>query len=102
MVRTMKTNMVFCSCGSEAIGIDYDQDDNLTSLAFWQLGDGSYKIGWKDKFRWIKQILKGNRPYTDMVMLNAAERAALINALKEHTPPIDYHTLITRNNLEIV
>lgn len=84
MIQIEKTKMIFTACGTEAIGIDYDEEDDLTSLAFWQLGM-EYKLTWRDRVRWIFQIIKGHRPYTDMVMLNEVERTALISALQEYT-----------------
>jgi len=32
MVRVEKTQMIFCTCGTEAIGIDYDKYDDTTSF----------------------------------------------------------------------
>jgi len=92
MVRTEKTQIVFCACGTEAIGISYDSEDDTTSLAFWQLGDCGYRLGWIERFRWIKQIIKGKRPYTDMVILDKKERTNLIRALQEHTPEVESTT----------
>jgi len=95
MVRVERTDMVFCDCGSEGIGIDYDEEDDTTSLAFWQLGQESYKLTWSDRVRWIIQIIKGGRPYTDMVILDKIERTVLIRALQEHTPETEQYTYTT-------
>ncbi len=95
MVHISKTQMVFTTCGTEAIGMDYDEKDDTTSLAFWQLGEYGYRLGWRERLRWIKQIIKGKRPYTDMVILDKKERTNLIEALQEHTPQVEPITFTT-------
>ncbi len=95
MVQTEKTNMIFCTCGTEAIGMDYDEEDDTTSLAFWQLGEYNYRLGWRERLRWIIQIVKGKRPFTDMVILDKKERSNLIEALQEHTLEVESIILTT-------
>jgi len=75
-----KEGMVFCDCGTEGIQIQYE--DDYTYFAIWESGAKDVKTSWKQKWRFIKNILKDGTPYGDQIMLDRAGRDYLIKILQ--------------------
>ena len=80
-----KTVFIKCTCHSEGIMIEADEDSLYLSI--WERGykdDNSFT--WKQKLRYIWQILKHGKPYGDQIVLDRGSCFALSRALIEHAP----------------
>ena len=80
-----KTVFIKCTCHSEGIMIEADEDSLYLSI--WERGykdDNSFT--WKQKLRYIWQILKHGKPYGDQIVLDRESCFTLSKALIEHAP----------------
>lgn len=80
-----KTVFIKCTCHSEGIMIEADEDSLYLSI--WERGykDDNY-FTWKQKLRYIWQILKHGKPYGDQIVLDRESCFTLSKALIEHAP----------------
>ncbi len=71
-ILTKEGRTYVCSCGCEALVIEFPEDDwdgyDFCNIAIWS----SYNAdtSWGQKFKYIWRILKYGHPYTDMICLN--------------------------------
>lgn len=78
----MKTTFIQCSCSSEALCLEKDQEDDLLHISIWERGYGrSNKLTWKQKISYCWRILTKGCPYGDQIVLNKEGRSELIYAL---------------------
>jgi len=75
-----KEGMVFCNCRSKGIQVQYEND--FTYFAIWENGAKDSKTTWKQKWRFIKNILKNGTPYGDQIILDRSGRNYLIKILQ--------------------
>lgn len=77
----MKKNYYECECYGEGIMITYDyfiDEPPELSLCFFQYGwMPKTELSFRQKCRWIWQIMTKGLPWTDMVMLNQDTAKAL-------------------------
>ena len=84
-----KTVFVKCTCHSEGIMIETDEDSLYLSI--WEHGyRGDNSLSWKQKLRYIWQVLKHGKPYTDQIVLDRESCFTLSKALIEHAPQDAY------------
>lgn len=68
----LKNNIHFelCGCKSEVLVLEYDQEIGLMDLAIYEHGVSiRNKMSWRQKLRYIWQVIKYNRPYNDQIVL---------------------------------
>ena len=70
-----------CSCHGEGIMLQYYFNEPTVDLSFWQLGFDDKRLSWKNKVRYIWQVLTTGLPYNDMVILTKKEAGRLGNDL---------------------
>lgn len=58
-----------CSCYSEGIKFDYNKEDNTLEISIYQRGLTPRTKSWKEKLRWIWQIITKDTIYGDEIML---------------------------------
>jgi hypothetical protein len=83
-----KTVFIKCTCHSEGIMIEADSElRDVLFLSIWERGykyDNSFT--WKQKLRYIWQVLKHGKPYGDQIVLDRKSCFTLSKALIEHAP----------------
>jgi len=80
-----KTVFIKCTCHSEGIMIETDED--CLYLSIWERGyKDNNSFTWKQKLRYIWQILKHGKPYGDQIVLDRESCFTLSKALIEHAP----------------
>ncbi len=75
-----------CTCGTEILRMSYAPSDDWPGLniAFWVHGHGSYRIGFKERVRWIWHILRKGKPYDDMVILDTLKAGQMIAFTRDY------------------
>jgi hypothetical protein len=64
-----------------------EADEDSLYLYLWERGYGhDNTLSWKQKLRYIWQILKHGKPYGDQIVLDRKGCFALSKALIEHAP----------------
>ena len=61
-----------CECHSEGLVLEYDKEHKELMIAFWS-NCAKYipnVLGWKERLRWIWNMIKTGSPYTDMVVVS--------------------------------
>lgn len=66
-----------CSCYAEGICVEKEDDEDLISLCFWQVGLKNYPKSFKEKLRWIWRIIRKGDPWTDECCLDKKTAKAL-------------------------
>jgi hypothetical protein len=80
-----KVIFVKCTCHSEGLMVEADEDSLYLSI--WERGYGhDNTLSWKQKLRYIWQILKHGKPYGDQIVLDRKGCFALSKALIEQAP----------------
>lgn len=74
-----------CDCYSEGIKFNYDNDGFL-NISLYQRGFKPRTRSWKEKLRWIWQIIKKDVPYDDEVMLSKDKVEILVQFMNEILP----------------
>lgn len=68
----LKNNIHFelCGCKSEVLVLEYDKEIGLMDLAIYDHGASfRNKMSWRQKLRYIWQVIRYNRPYNDQIVL---------------------------------
>lgn len=80
-----KTVFIKCTCHSEGLMVEADEDSLYLSI--WERGYGQDStLSWKQKLRYIWQILRHGKPYGDQIVLDREGCFTLSKALIEHAP----------------
>jgi hypothetical protein len=78
-----RTLFIRCDCHSEVLVVDYDTAFNMMELSIFSSLISSKMSIWQ-KIRYIYQVLKNNKPYTDQIILHKnqiSELKAFLNSL---------------------
>jgi hypothetical protein len=78
-----RTLFIRCDCHSEVLVIDYDDTFKMIELSVFS-SLVSFKMSFWQKIRYIYQIIKHGKPYTDQIILHKNqidELKAFINSL---------------------
>lgn len=82
-----KTVFIKCTCHSEGVLVEVDKELDALFLSIWERG---YRIdntlSWKQKLRYIWQVLIYGKSYTDQIVLDRKACFALSKALIECAP----------------
>lgn len=82
-----KTAFIKCTCHSEGVMVEADNECDTLFLSIWERGyKDDNSLSWKQKLRYIWQVLIHGKPYTDQIVLNREACFALSKALIEHAP----------------
>ncbi len=78
----MKTTFIKCSCSSEALCLEKDEEDDLLYVSIWERGAGrDNRYGWLQRIKHCWYVLTKGRPYGDQVVLDRAGRSDLVYTL---------------------
>ena len=72
-----------CSCGAEALSIEYDPEFKELFLSVWYLGK-QRPLSIREKFRYCLQILLKGEPYSDQIILDKETAKALKEELEKY------------------
>lgn len=70
--NNLKNNIHFelCGCKSEVLVLEYDKEIGLMDLAIYEhTVSFNNKMDWRQKLRYIWQVIRHNRPYNDQIVL---------------------------------
>lgn len=81
-MQPMKEEFIPCDCGLEVLRLTYDPDDLDFGLNVSILEKGG--IPWRDKLRWIWQIIRHGSPFSDAILLNNDGVTKLIDFGREY------------------
>lgn len=70
-----------CSCGSEALYIEEDTEDNDIYISFWR--QGNKNRGWINKIKLIWYILRWGTTYSDMIILDEEGQDEVLEIIAE-------------------
>jgi len=73
-----------CSCYSEGIKFDYNKEENTLEISIYQRGLTPRTRSWKEKLRWIWQIITKDNVYGDEVMLEKNNIHRLVEFVNEN------------------
>ena len=68
-INNYRTLFIRCDCHSEVLVIDYDGVFKMIELSIFS-SLLTFKMSFWQKIRYIYQILKNGRPYTDQIILH--------------------------------
>ena len=71
-INNYRTLFIRCDCNSEVLVIDYDGDFKIIELSIFSSLISSKMSIWQ-KIRYIYQIIKHGKPYTDQIILHQAQ-----------------------------
>ena len=92
-----KEMFIRSECCTEALNVTYDEEDDVTMLAFWSWGRGDNITLWKWRLYHIWHIIKTGTPYNDEIILNSTGRKLLIQALQAQDKEAGITTVTTSN-----
>lgn len=78
----MKTIYIQCSCYSEGMLVEYDEEDKLYYISYLGSCKESFVMTWRNRLRSIVRILTKGRIYTDQLVMRAAPMRELITFLR--------------------
>ena len=81
--KTVST-FIHCSCHGEAMGIDYDPEDNLYYFSYWAPGLSNRKLGWKEKLRYCWQVIRKGKAFEDELILTQSGVDTLVAFLNKN------------------
>lgn len=78
----MKATFIKCSCSSESLCLEKDEEEDLLYISIWERGYGrDGRLSLKQKLRHCWYVLINGRPYGDEIVLDRAARSELVYAL---------------------
>lgn len=69
-------NLYFCDCGEHGLTVTQDEDEKCIYIDMWKVYAGHGKLDWRQRLRWIKEILFNGEPFVGEVVLEAEEAIA--------------------------
>ena len=72
-----------CSCGVEALSIEYEPEFKELFLSVWNLGK-QRPLSIRDRFRYCWQILFKGEPFSDQIILDKETAKALKEELEKY------------------
>jgi hypothetical protein len=63
---------------------DSDIGDVGFNLTFWSYGRSGEILGWKERFRWIWNIIRTGKPWTDGISINNDQAKEIIEHINKH------------------
>jgi hypothetical protein len=81
-----------CSCWSEALEIQKEEDEDLISICMWQLGLRNQPRSFTERLRWIWKIITKGDYWSDECMLDLPTAKALgEDLIRLSTKPLEIH-----------
>lgn len=83
-MNTPKETFIPCSCGTEALHLYMEAEEDLLYISIWEK---SYRednrLTWKQRFRHCWYTLTRGKPYGDQIILDRQGRSNLLYALTD-------------------
>lgn len=71
-----------CGCKSEVLVLEHDKEIGLMDLAIYEHSVSfTHKMSWYQKLRYIWQVCRHNKPFTDQIILDKNQIQRLRNFL---------------------
>ncbi|NBW58384.1 hypothetical protein EBR43_11550 [bacterium] len=74
---------IACSCHSEGIYLVKQADDDFLYLSFFSQGINPKRFNWRDKCRYIWNVLKHGKPFEDELVMDKLAVAKLKKILNK-------------------
>jgi hypothetical protein len=82
-MKKTSSEFFICDCYSEGILVTKYKNEDEFYFSFFKRGYAGNKLSWKDKLRYILQIIKTGIPFEDEVILNKTKIASLVKFLSK-------------------
>ncbi len=56
------------------------------NLTFWSLGRSSNKLCWRERLRWIWNIIRTGNPWADGIIINNEQAKHIVNYINKYLP----------------
>lgn len=83
------TSFIKCQCHAHALEIErfyYDEVDQGFNLSIWKLGSFNGKLRWRERLRWIWNILKTGNLWADQVIISNDQARDLASFMMSNLP----------------
>jgi hypothetical protein len=84
-----------CQCHGDMFELQRYKDeicnghiDEGFNLTFWSLGRSSKKLCWKERWRWIWNILRTGNPWADGIIINNEQAKRIVEYINKHLTTI--------------
>lgn len=79
------TIMEKCTCGSEAIEVQYWKDDPDLEFYFSYWTEGfHHPMCWRERLRWCWRVLTTGNPWADRIILNSTQAKRIADFINKH------------------
>lgn len=82
-----------CQCQGDIFELQRYKDhwgdgkiDEGFNLTFWSLGRSSNKLCWRERWRWIWNILRTGNPWADGIIINDKQAKEIADYINKHLP----------------
>ena len=100
----MKKVYIQCSCYTEGMLVEFDEDDGLYYVSYLGHSRESFVLSWKNRIRFIYRLITKGRIYTDQLILDKDGWKELITFLGEtgvHGESTETHTTSDGSTISI-
>lgn len=77
-----------CQCSTHCFEIEYfcyePKDDKGFYLSFWTYARKAEKLCWKERIRWIWNIIKTGNPWSDSIIINNEQAKEITEYINKH------------------
>lgn len=74
---------ILCSCSSEGIYIKKYKNEDEVYFSLFSRGINPKRFNWKDRFRYVWNVLKKGKPFEDEIVLDKSSIVKLLKVLKK-------------------
>lgn len=78
-----KTKTIKCSCYSELLHLEWDEELKLLDLSIWAHYGSKNKLSWRQRLRYCWRILTSGKPYGDQMILDKESISAIVEYLNQ-------------------
>jgi len=72
-----------CDCTQHALEFDYDIEDKTLYVSVWELSVTNPILSWRERIRWVWQIVRTGKPWADHVCLDSEKVERMKKFLQE-------------------
>lgn len=84
-LKKNKSLYLKCDCSCHLLEIEYDDDfDDSFCIALWSRGRQGEILSWRDRIRWIWNIIRTGNPWSDSIIINKTKAKEIINYINKH------------------
>lgn len=62
------------------------QPEETFNLTFWSCGRNDQTLSWRERWRWIWNILRTGSPWSDGIIIDNEQAKEIVNYINKHLP----------------